>query len=369
MKVYHNEYIRQAGSMRIIPEEHSGEVSWQSPSNIALIKYWGKRDNQLPMNPSLSFTLRHSFTSTSVKYNYNPERKDLILEYYFMNTRHPEFRERIKNYLGQLVEFLPFIPSLELIISSRNSFPHSAGIASSASAFSALALCLLEIGNILTSKESGDEEFFRKASFLARLGSGSASRSAFGGVSLWGKAEGFDGSSDEFAIQVSNSIDPVFKTYRDTILLLDTDEKSVSSSLGHALMNTNPFAAVRYRQAGTSLNELLKVMYKGDLEEFIRIVEYEALSLHAMMLTSGPGYLLLRPESLEAIRRIRTFRAETHVPVCFTVDAGANIHVLYSAGVAEHAEDFIHNSLLGLCREGKYIKDEVGEGPVRVKAS
>ena len=118
------------------------QVTWQSPSNIALIKYWGKKENQIPLNPSISFTLNKCNTVTTIKF------KDSVkfnYDFYFDNKKKPEFIPKLDTFFARIIEFLPSLNKLSLKINSRNSFPHSSGIASSASAFSSLALCLTEI--------------------------------------------------------------------------------------------------------------------------------------------------------------------------------------------------------------------------------
>ncbi|MCB0685806.1 MAG: diphosphomevalonate decarboxylase, partial [Saprospiraceae bacterium] len=124
----------------MLKDQISGNVRWQSPSNIALIKYWGKYGDQLPQNPSISFTLDKSFTQTKISYRFRPDRHSPIsTTFLFEGKENAAFQERIERYLLKRKDFLPFLSDLHLDIESTNSFPHSAGIASSASAFSALA--------------------------------------------------------------------------------------------------------------------------------------------------------------------------------------------------------------------------------------
>jgi len=110
------------------------------------------------------------------------------------------------------------------------------------------------------------------------------------------------------------------------------------------------------------LARLLLVLRGGELDEFIELVELEALSLHAMMLSSTPSYILMQPGTLSIIQRIRTFRAETNIPVCFTLDAGANVHVLYPAEHKKRVIDLIDNELAVFCEDGQYLLDECGFG-------
>ena len=121
----------------------SGKIIWRSPSNIALIKYWGKYGNQLPRNASISFTLDAAHTETTLEYGPKmTEKKGISVDFLFNGISNKSFAERIEKFLHQLLPIFPFLSQIELTIFSSNSFPHSAGIASSASAMSALALCL-----------------------------------------------------------------------------------------------------------------------------------------------------------------------------------------------------------------------------------
>lgn len=363
---YSDKYLDQARNIKVPNDNIEGKVRWRSPSNIALIKYWGKRKPQLPMNPSISFTLHNSITDTKIDFEFNPSLKNTELQYIFEEKQNEFFTQKIYNYFQSISSFLPVIRNLKLRISSNNSFPHSAGIASSASAFSALALCLLDIESTVTGSKMNDDDFFDKASFLARFGSGSASRSLFGGLTLWGEIKEIKGSSDEQAVELSAYSHPEFRTFRDTILIVDDEEKKVSSSAGHALMSEHPFASSRFQQAGKNASHLLKMLKEGDFMAFIDIVEHEALSLHAMMLTSSPGYFLIHPNTIEIIERIREFRKRMSIPVGFTLDAGPNVHMLYPAKYINDVKEFIESELIVLCKDNMLINDCVGSGPKKI---
>jgi diphosphomevalonate decarboxylase len=153
-----------------------------------------------------------------------------------------------------------------------------------------------------------------------------------------------------------------FKNYNDTILLVDKGEKQVSSTVGHNLMHNHPFAEQRFAQAHKNLSALINVFKTGDLKSFIEIVESEALTLHAMMMTSMPYFILMKPNTLEIISKIWTYRKETNSKVCFTLDAGANVHVLYPENETESVLEFINNELVAYCQNGHYICDRIGFG-------
>jgi diphosphomevalonate decarboxylase len=245
-------------------ELEEGKVTWRSPSNIALIKYWGKYGTQLPKNPSISFTLNNAFTETTLAYK--PKHgvdTGVALEFFFEDERNEAFENRIRKYLEGLIPVFPFLRQLELEIRSKNSFPHSTGIASSASAMSALALCLCTLEDELFSTLDDDDEFSKKASYLARLGSGSACRSIHPTMALWGETGELEGSSNEYAIPFVEELHPIFKFFHDDILIVSRGKKKVSSSAGHALMDNNLYAENRYQQARQRLHSLLMALKEG----------------------------------------------------------------------------------------------------------
>lgn len=350
-----------------------GETAWRAPSNIALVKYWGKYGNQLPKNASISFTLNNAFTETSVKYTakkdtdihqYDP--KNIDLKFFFEGKENPKFADKIQKFLESIVPHFPFLTYFSLEINSSNSFPHSTGIASSASSMAALALCLTDMQNTI---EGGlrPTEFFEKASMIARLGSGSACRSVYPYLAIWGKHSEVALSSNEYAVPFHETMHPIFKTFKDAILIVSSDEKSVSSRAGHALMEGNPFAESRYQQAETHLTQLIKALKEGNLDIFGEIVENEALTLHALMMCSTPSYMLMLPNTLKIIDLIKTYRTEKAVPLYYTLDAGPNVHLLYPEENAVEVETFIQNTLLVYCENRKVIYDQVGNGPTKLK--
>ena len=134
-------------------------VCWSSPSNIAIIKYWGKKNNQIPLNPSLSFTLSKSKTETRIDWEILNPSSRFNIEFTYEGKARPEFEPKIENLLFQLLAECPWLHSVHLKIDSKNTFPHSGGIASSASSMSALALCLVSIENEMNQQKLSPEEF------------------------------------------------------------------------------------------------------------------------------------------------------------------------------------------------------------------
>jgi diphosphomevalonate decarboxylase len=227
---------------------------------------------------------------------------------------------------------------------------------------SALALCICTLENRLF-QNMNEVETMKKASYLARLGSGSACRSIYPLIASWGESAAIADSSNLYGTPLANDLHPIFRTYKDAILLVSKKEKDVSSRAGHKLMENNPYATVRYEQAKNHLAQLVIALKNGDLDTFIQITELEAMTLHALMMSSSPYFLLLEPNTITLIRKIRSFRENTNIPVCFTLDAGPNIHLLYPEAHHEKVHDFIHNELSAYCEQNKWIADQVGNGP------
>lgn len=328
--------------------------SWQSPSNIALVKYWGKHGVQLPANPSISFSLKNCYTETSVALEQGAQG---IQSFTFEGQEKPGFIPKLETFLARVAEHLPWLQEHGLRIESRNTFPHSSGIASSASGMSALALCLAEAH----AQISGGEMDLSLASELARLGSGSACRSVYGGYTIWGESAEVPGSSDRYALPLRD-IHPDFLELQDTILLIDSGEKQVSSTVGHGLMDGHPYAAARFAQAGQHIGALQEILRGGDFMQLAQLIELEALTLHAMMMSSSPHFMLFKSGSIAVIRRVMELRAQGR-PISFTLDAGANVHLIYPAGFAQEALDIIQSEFVDYCQDGAYICDAVGPGP------
>ena len=357
------------------PTIEAANFEWSAPSNIALVKYWGKKENQIPANPSISFTLdncktitkvnfirKHFDTSASLSTSVlSVTNAEFSFDLLFEGQLKEDFKPKIQKFLERIESYCPYLKSYHFSIDTKNTFPHSSGIASSASGMAALAMNIMSLEKELNPTMT-DDFFYQKASFLARLGSGSACRSVKENVVVWGKHTEIEGSSDLFGVAFSSKIHPIFTNYQDTILLVDKGEKQVSSTVGHDLMHNHPFAKQRFLQAHHNLSTIKTVLENGNLDDFIKIVENEALTLHAMMMTSLPYFILMKPNTLEIINKIWKFRNETKIPVCFTLDAGANVHVLYPENVLVETLQFIKDELVGYCQNGQYICDQIGFG-------
>lgn len=334
----------------------NGSISVQSPSNIALVKYWGKKPIQIPANSSISFTLKNCYTQTTISFEKSNEFQiDVSVD----GKKNIAFLPKIEQFFRRIKEYSPYVYDYKLQIDTLNTFPHSSGIASSASGFSALAYAVVQLEKQLSNLN--EKEAMIKASFLSRLGSGSACRSLFGPLAIWGKHEKLQYTSDLYAIEY-HEIHDVFKDFQDTILLIDKGQKKVSSTIGHDLMTNHPYAKQRFLQAQENIISMISILKSGSLDEFIAKTESEALTLHGMMMTSNPYFVLMKEGTLSCINKIWKFREETKIPLCFTLDAGANLHVLYPKHFTQEILDFIRQELIVYCENQQYICDEVGIG-------
>ncbi len=329
-------------------------VSESCPSNIALIKYWGKYDNQIPANPSISYTLNNCKTNTKMEFLAD---EPFSVQTFLAGNEEVKFAEKIEKYFKNIEQYLPWILKGKYIIRTENTFPHSSGIASSASGFGAIAKCLMKLDGVFSGMDS-EEESLRKASFLARLGSGSACRSLYNGLVVWGESQ-VRGSSDLFAVKYPDEeIHDIFKDFNDWVLLIHEGQKSVSSTVGHGLMNTNPYAERRFLEARENFGPMKEILESGDMQSFIRLVEHEALTLHAMMMMSEPAFILMKTGTLEVINKIWDFRKETNLPLFFTLDAGANVHLLFpNDGSEEKIKTFIEAELIQHTQHNGVVKD------------
>lgn len=333
------------------------EATWTSPANLALIKYLGKHGEQLPQNPSISLSLREAGTRTTVRV---APGRGLCCDLSLDGRAAPAFEARVNRTLARWRPALPWLSDRHLRVETSNAMPHSAGLASSASAMSALALCLCELD---PGADADEAALRRRASGLARLGSGSAARSLWGGFSLWGALPSVPGSSDLHGLPYPGPLHPIFADLQDAIAIVSEAPKAVSSSDGHAALGAHRLADWRYQSARARLDRLLAALAAGDWPAFAEIVEEEALEVHGLMLLAQPPIVWMRGATLELIAELRAFRAETGAALCFTLDAGPNLHLLYPRAAAPQVERFLAQALGA--RGLAVIRDGVGAGPRR----
>ena len=292
----------------------------QAQPNIAFIKYWGNRDNtlRLPSNGSISMNLDGLFTRTTVSFQPSLPYDELIINGHEVMGHG---LDRI-SYILDIIRGMANIQERAEVV-SENNFPSGAGIASSASAFAALALA--------GSKAAGLNLSEPELSRLARRGSGSASRSVPGGFVEWQTGTSDD---DSFAFSIAG---PDHWDLVDCVAIVSASHKKTGSTEGHSIAHTSPLQAARITDAPRRLEICRKAILERDFHTFASIVELDSDMMHAVMMTSTPALHYWKSASLEVMSRVRTWRAEG-LPVCYTVDAGPNIHVICPATEADDIE-------------------------------
>lgn len=282
----------------------------QAAPNIAFIKYWGDRDNslRLPSTGSISMNLDGLYTRTMVSFQPSLPFDELIINGHEVTGAG---LERISHFLDLIRGRANIGERAEVM--SENNFPSGTGIASSASAFAALALAGSEAAGLHLSEE--------ELSRLARRGSGSASRSIPGGFVEWQAGTG-DEDSFAFSIAEPNHWDLV-----DCIAIISAAHKKTGSTEGHAIAGTSPLQAARVADAPRRLELCRRAILERDFNALAFIVELDSDMMHAVMMTSTPALHYWKPASLEVMNCVRQWRLEG-ISVCYTMDAGPNVHVI-----------------------------------------
>ncbi len=293
-----------------------------SCANIAFIKYWGRKNDtlRLPLNSSISMNLDNATTTTTVVFDPALAADELTLEGEDAETT-ARAAGRVTQHLDRVRE-IARIPHRARVV-SRNSFPMGAGIASSASAFAALT--------VAATAAAGIELDQHALSILARLGSGSACRSIPAGFVEWHAA---DTSELSYAESIAP---PEHWDLRDLVAIVQTEHKLVGSTKGQALVDRSPFASVRLAEAERALPLVRDALLARDFDTFGIETEHEAIRMHVVAMTARPSVLYWSPETVRVMHAVRAWRAEG-LPAYFTIDAGANVHVLCEGAHANELE-------------------------------
>jgi diphosphomevalonate decarboxylase len=298
-------------------------------ANIAFIKYWGNRDEKLrlPANSSLSMNLAGLETETTVEFSAGWDHDEVFIG---GEQQNGPARERVVLQLD-LIRARAGL-NLRARVSSRNNFPSGTGIASSASAFAALTLAAAAAAGLSLSQP--------ELSALARQGSGSAARSIPGGFVEW--TLGVDGQPEtSFGYTIAA---PEHWDLTDVIAVVSQKQKSVGSTSGHALARTSPLQAARLATVPERLDRCREALLKKDIAHLADIVEADSNLMHAVMITSTPPLLYWEPITIAIMKSVRRWRSEG-LPVCFTIDAGPNVHCLCPADVAAEVHRRLHEVL------------------------
>ncbi len=289
-------------------------------ANIAFIKYWGNRNNtlRLPSNSSISMNLDGLFTRTTVSFQPSLPFDELIINGH-------EVAGKGLNRISYILDLVREMAGIKMNaeVMSENNFPAGAGIASSAAAFAALALSASQAAGLNLSEA--------ELSRLARRGSGSASRSIPGGFVEWQM-----GSGDDDCVAVSIA-PPEHWALADCVAIVSSQHKKTGSTEGHALAWTSPLQAARVADAPRRLDICRNAILNRDFESFADIIELDSDMMHSVMMTSNPPLMYWQSATVEVFHQVRDWRGKG-LPVAYTVDAGANVHVICSKEYAGEVE-------------------------------
>lgn len=299
-------------------------VSKASP-NIAFIKYWGNTNEELrlPVNGSISMNMDGLATITKVVFDPSFEADQLSIN---GNEVAGQGLARVSTVLTAIREVagVPYKAS----VSSENNFPSGAGIASSASAFAALAFAAVKALDLDLSVE--------RISRFARLGSGSASRSVPDGFVEW-----FAGDNDESSF--ATSIAPARHwELADCVVVLSEGHKKTGSTEGHKLASSSPFQTARVLDANRRIDLCRDAVLSRNFEQLARIIQQDSDMMHGVMMTSDPALFYWRPETLRVMNLARTLQAEG-LPVAYTIDAGPNVHLICESKDADEVAKIFAN--------------------------
>ncbi|MCI1979145.1 MAG: diphosphomevalonate decarboxylase [Bifidobacteriaceae bacterium] len=287
-------------------------------TNIALVKYWGKKDAELrlPFTSSISMTLDRFYAQTTFEVLPASGESEFILDGAVVR---PAAAERVMKYVKLLQR--RFSVSGNFRIVSENHVPMSAGLASSSSAFSALAAAFAKAYELEVSRE--------ELSRMARLGSGSACRSVFGGFVKWEKGTD-DASSIAIPLVEAPTIDLTLLAVE-----INTKQKLVPSTVGmRRVVETSPYYPTWVEDTERACTLMEEAIRAEDFTRIGQIAQQSALDMHALNLTARPGFTYFQPETLLAISTVEQLNA-AGVECYFTIDAGPNIKVLTRAGNVE----------------------------------
>jgi diphosphomevalonate decarboxylase len=311
--------------------------------NIAFIKYWGNREDalRLPANGSISMNLDGLESRTTVRFDESLSADEIKINSTIAGAK---ARVRACKMLDEvrLLAGIKYFAKME----SQNNFPTSAGIASSASAFAALALASTSAAGLKLDEAD--------LSRLARRSSGSACRSIPGGFVEWIAGTG-DG--DSYAISIAS---PEYWDLADCIVIISDEKKSTGSTEGHTLAGTSPLQAARVVDAPRRLEICRDAILTRDFAVLADVIETDSNLMHAVMMTSDPALFYWQPATLVVMQAVREARAKG-MPVCYTIDAGPNVHVICTGVVSGEMAKLV-GSIPGV-REVRLAR--VG-GPARV---
>jgi len=280
-----------------------------APANIAFIKYWGKKDEKLrlPENGSVAINLSNLTTTTTVEFSQKYTKDEIIID-----------GKTIKDESARAIVHLDRVRTLAQIntyakVVSINNFPSSTGLSSSASGFAALT--------VSSAKASGLNLNEKELSILARQGSGSACRSIPDGFVQW-----MDGDTSEtsFAKTIFNAN---HWNIVDVVALVSSSKKDISTSEGQEISGSSPFMDTRLKNINNKIKKTIQYIKTKDFTSFGKLLESEALELHAIMLTSWPSLIYWQNGTLSVMKAVKSWRSEG-LETYFTINTGQDVHII-----------------------------------------
>ncbi|MDB8867944.1 diphosphomevalonate decarboxylase [Pediococcus acidilactici] len=313
-------------------------------TNIALIKYWGKVDSELiiPANDSVSLTLDEFYTDTVVNFSEDYKVNEFWLNGNLMPYKHMARINRVIDAVKEEYDYPGFAK-----IRSFNHVPTSAGLASSASGMAALAGAAADA--------LGDEHDLTNISRIARLGSGSASRSVFGGIVHWHRGSDHESSFVEQVVS-EKDIDLNMVT-----VVVNSHQKSIKSTNGmQRTVETSPFYPTWVSESNRMVPEMLAAVKKNDFTKIGELAEHSAMMMHATTLAAIPAFTYFQPDTLKVIRLVTQLRKEHGIECYYTIDAGPNVKVLCQnkdiLAIRNFLKNYFEERQLVIARPGSGIK-------------
>lgn len=315
-----------------------------APASVALIKYWGRKDDilRLPINGSIAVNLDHLLTTTTVEFSPSFETDSVMID---CQEKTEEAVRTIK-HLDRIRSIAKISDHARVV--SINSFPSGTGLSSSSSGFAALTVAAAAAAGLLLTEQ--------ELSILARQGSGSACRSIPGGFVEW-----LNGATSDTSYAVS-----LFPSHHwdiaDIVAVVSDERKEVSSADGHTTASTSPFFASRLMRIGEKIDRLKEAIHHRDFQTFGEIIEAEALEFHAITMTSVPPILYLIPHSLRLMKQVQKWRKE-NLPVYFNLNTGQDVHILCQKKDTQEVQarlsqlDFVKRVIVSGPAEGTRLSD------------
>jgi diphosphomevalonate decarboxylase len=312
----------------------------QASPDVALVKYWGKKDEvlRLPENGSISLILDGLYTQTTVEFQPDLSADDITIN----GESEAGEAERVIKHLDRVRKLAGITTKAKVV--SQNQFPTGTGLSSSSAGFAALS--------IAASQAAGLDLSESELSVLARQGSGSACRCVCGGVVEW-----YDAATSEASF-AETIFPPEYWDIRDVVAVVDEGRKRISSSQGHQSARSSKFYEVRLQNVPQTLTEVKAAFAARDFAKLGELVEAEALEFHSILLTSQPSLMAWFPGTVEVMLAVQDLRAQG-VPAYFTINTGFNVHVLT---LPEH-EAQVQKVLSDLSLVKKTIQTKIGGKP------